>query len=184
MLSLLVRRSSFISRNYVFKHHRQFSVLYSLVQQYRSFPTPVRKCSILASDLSANSLQRLEISSGFFAASNRRLFGSQSQASAEPSTSDGLTVEDIVAANWTILDEDESDWKSHASAIAQSIHLIKKRLKVYFVYLICHLSTLLKLFFFLVYFPFFSAKKINFWDCAVLTGVLFTCTNVKEPAVI
>lgn len=135
MLSLLVRRSSFISRNYVFKHHRQFSVLYSLVQQYQSFPTPVRKCSILASDLSANSLQRLEISSGFFAANNRRLFGSQSQAAAEPSTSDGLTVEDIVAANWTILDEDESDWKSHASAIAQSIHLIKKRLKVYFVYI-------------------------------------------------
>ncbi|GLT77783.1 hypothetical protein SLA2020_493410 [Shorea laevis] len=42
---------------------------------------------------------------------------------------DGLTVEAILASNWTILDESESDWKSHAAAIAQSIHLIKKRLK-------------------------------------------------------
>lgn len=166
MLSLLVRRSSFISRNYVFKHHRQFSVLYSLVQQqYQSFPTPVRKCSILASDLSANSLQRLEISSGFFAANNRQLFGSQSQASAEPSTSDGLTVEDIVAANWTILDEDESDWKSHASAIAQSIHLIKKRLKVYFVYI--YISDLpfeysLEVILFPCLFPLFFCQKDQF----------------------
>lgn len=144
MLSLLVRRSSFFSHNYIFKTRRQFSVLYSLAQQFQSFSTSVRNCSSLASGfsllkktdngLSVNSLQRLEISSGFcwdgvFSASYRRLFGSKSQAAAEPSTSDGLTVEDIVAANWTILDEHESDWKSHASAIAQSIHLIKKRLK-------------------------------------------------------
>lgn len=145
MLSLLVRRSSFFSHNYIFKTQRQFSVLYSLAQQFQSFSTSVRNCSSLASGfsllkktdngLSVNSLQRLEISSGFcwdgvFSASYRRLFGSKSQAAAEPSTSDGLTVEDIVAANWTILDEHESDWKSHASAIAQSIHLIKKRLKL------------------------------------------------------
>ncbi|CAO2836597.1 unnamed protein product [Amaranthus hypochondriacus] len=55
-----------------------------------------------------------------------RFFGSQA---AEPCTSDGLTVERIVANGWPILDESESDWRSHASAIAQSIHLIKRRLK-------------------------------------------------------
>lgn len=48
----------------------------------------------------------------------------------EPSTSDGLTVEGIIAKDWNILNESENDWKSHAAAIAQSIHLIKKRLQV------------------------------------------------------
>lgn len=57
-----------------------------------------------------------------------RSFGSR--AAVEPSTSDGLTVEGIVSNQWTILDESESDWKSHASAIAQSIHVIKRRLQV------------------------------------------------------
>ncbi|KAM7470030.1 hypothetical protein LguiA_008213 [Lonicera macranthoides] len=58
---------------------------------------------------------------------NDRLYSSL--AAVEASTSDGLTVEGIIASQWTILDENESDWKSHASAIAQSIHLIKKRLR-------------------------------------------------------
>lgn len=53
-----------------------------------------------------------------------------SQAAVEASSTEGLTVEGIVANNWVIYDENESDWKSHASAIAQSIHLIKKRLRV------------------------------------------------------
>lgn len=48
----------------------------------------------------------------------------------EPTTSDGLTIEGIVAKGWTILDEAESDWRSHAAATAQSIQLIKKRLQV------------------------------------------------------
>lgn len=52
------------------------------------------------------------------------------QAAVEPSTSDGLTVDGIVASQWTILDESEGDWKSHAAAIAQSIKVIKKRLQV------------------------------------------------------
>ncbi|KAK3034076.1 hypothetical protein RJ639_034301 [Escallonia herrerae] len=56
-----------------------------------------------------------------------RLFSSQ--AAVEPSTSDGLTVEGIIDKQWTILGESESDWKSHASSIAQSLHLIKKRLQ-------------------------------------------------------
>ncbi|KAI4350194.1 hypothetical protein L6164_004670 [Bauhinia variegata] len=52
-----------------------------------------------------------------------------SQAATELSTSDGLTVEGILANNWTILPENESDWKSHATAVAQSIHVIKRRLQ-------------------------------------------------------
>lgn len=50
-------------------------------------------------------------------------------AASEPSTSDGLTVQQILANNWNILDENEGDWKSHATAIAQSINLIKRRLQ-------------------------------------------------------
>nr|DAD33137.1 TPA_asm: hypothetical protein HUJ06_011988 [Nelumbo nucifera] len=41
----------------------------------------------------------------------------RSQTIFEPKTSDGLTVDVIVA----------SDWKSHATTTAQSIQLIKKR---------------------------------------------------------
>lgn len=48
---------------------------------------------------------------------------------AEPSTSDGLTVDGIIAKQWTILNENDIDWKSHAAAIAQSINVIKKRLQ-------------------------------------------------------
>ncbi|XP_076952090.1 peptide chain release factor PrfB2, chloroplastic-like [Bidens hawaiensis] len=50
-------------------------------------------------------------------------------AAVGPSTSDGLTVDDIVNNQWVILDESEDDWKSHASAIAHSICLIKRRLQ-------------------------------------------------------
>lgn len=145
MLSLLVKRSSFLSRDSFFKSCRNLYIISSLAQQSHSFSTSIRNCSLLTSDLSflsknyeglsPNFLQRFDISSGFLwggviSSSCRRLLSSQSQAAAVPSTSDGLTVEDIVANNWPILDENESDWKSHASAIAQSIHLIKKRLKV------------------------------------------------------
>ncbi|KAF3644682.1 Peptide chain release factor PrfB2, chloroplastic [Capsicum annuum] len=42
----------------------------------------------------------------------------------------GPTVEGIIAKNWNIVDDTENDWKSHASSIAQSVHLIKKRLKL------------------------------------------------------
>ncbi|XP_008781100.1 peptide chain release factor PrfB2, chloroplastic isoform X1 [Phoenix dactylifera] len=58
-----------------------------------------------------------------------RLFSSQTAALSEPTTSDGLTVDAIAAKGWPILDESESDWRSHAAAIAQSIRLIKKRLQ-------------------------------------------------------
>ncbi|KAL1350724.1 hypothetical protein HN51_014741 [Arachis hypogaea] len=60
----------------------------------------------------------------------RRFFASEAAATAaQRSTSDGLTVEGILANNWNILDDNESDWKSHVSAVAQSIHLIKRRLQ-------------------------------------------------------
>ncbi|XP_050225123.1 peptide chain release factor PrfB2, chloroplastic [Mercurialis annua] len=68
--------------------------------------------------------------SGFASVPNSRWFRLfTTQAAAELSTSDGLTVDRIVANNWLILDETESDWKSHAAAIAQSIQVIKKRLQ-------------------------------------------------------
>eukprot|EP01018_Ginkgo_biloba_P008750 Gb_09148 [translate_table: standard] len=41
----------------------------------------------------------------------------------------GLTAEDIVARGWQILEESESDWRSHAAVVAQSILLIKRRLQ-------------------------------------------------------
>ncbi|KAL3614173.1 hypothetical protein CASFOL_042247 [Castilleja foliolosa] len=62
--------------------------------------------------------------------SGLRFWSSQAVAAEAASTSDGLTVERIIANNWVIYDESESDWKSHASSIARSIHLIKKRLRV------------------------------------------------------
>jgi peptide chain release factor 2 len=45
-------------------------------------------------------------------------------------TVDGLTVDSIADKGLTILPEAESDWRSHAAAVAQSVKLIKKRLKV------------------------------------------------------
>lgn len=58
-----------------------------------------------------------------------RFWASQPE-STEHSTSDELTVQAILSNNWPILDENDSDWKSHATAVAQSIHLIKRRLQV------------------------------------------------------
>ena len=61
-----------------------------------------------------------------------RWFSSPStEALAEaPMTADGLTVDSIADKGWTILPEADSDWRSHAAAVAQSVKLIKKRLKV------------------------------------------------------
>ncbi|XP_021772758.1 peptide chain release factor PrfB2, chloroplastic-like isoform X2 [Chenopodium quinoa] len=82
------------------------------------------------SGYSINLLKNAKLSNGYnqglIFSSGVRCFSSQI---ADPATSDGLTVERIVASRWPILDEDEGDWKSHASAVAQSIHLIKKRLQ-------------------------------------------------------
>lgn len=40
-----------------------------------------------------------------------------------------LTADDIANRGWHMLDESESDWRSHAAVIAQSIQLIKKRMQ-------------------------------------------------------
>ena len=59
-----------------------------------------------------------------------RWFSSPAPVVEAPRTADGLTVDSIADKGWTILAESESDWRSHAAAVAQSIRLIKKRLKV------------------------------------------------------
>ncbi|XP_057439048.1 peptide chain release factor PrfB2, chloroplastic-like [Lotus japonicus] len=58
-----------------------------------------------------------------------RYWASQPATTEHYSTSDGLTVDGILSNNWTILDENDGDWRSHAAALAQSIHLIKRRLQ-------------------------------------------------------
>uniref|UniRef100_A0ACD5YGD4 Uncharacterized protein n=1 Tax=Avena sativa TaxID=4498 RepID=A0ACD5YGD4_AVESA len=58
-----------------------------------------------------------------------RWFSSPAPVVEAPRTADGLTVDSIADKGWTILAEAESDWRSHAAAVAQSIKLIKKRLK-------------------------------------------------------
>jgi peptide chain release factor 2 len=65
-----------------------------------------------------------------------RLFSSSSTAAVPevPMTADGLTVDSIASKGWTILPEAESDWRSHAAAVAQSVKVIKRRLKVQFLH--------------------------------------------------
>jgi peptide chain release factor 2 len=58
-----------------------------------------------------------------------RLFSSSSTA-AVPEVP--MTVDSIASKEWTILPETESDWRSHAAAVAQSVKVIKRRLKVQF----------------------------------------------------
>uniref|UniRef100_A0A0E0KCR0 Peptide chain release factor domain-containing protein n=1 Tax=Oryza punctata TaxID=4537 RepID=A0A0E0KCR0_ORYPU len=58
-----------------------------------------------------------------------RWFSSPAAVAEAPMTADGLTVDSIAGKGWTILPEGESDWRSHAAAVAQSVKLIKKRLK-------------------------------------------------------
>ncbi|KAL2231295.1 peptide chain release factor PrfB2, chloroplastic [Sesamum indicum] len=97
-------------------------------------PIPTHNKSVSASD-SAFLAKKNNCFSSYFHGNWKMPCGSNfarflsSQAAVEASTSDGLTVEGIIANNWVIYDENESDWKSHAAAIAQSIHLIKKRLR-------------------------------------------------------
>lgn len=54
---------------------------------------------------------------------------SSSPADCREGKHDRLTAEDIVARGWAILDESESDWRSHAAVVAQSIQLMKVRLQ-------------------------------------------------------
>jgi peptide chain release factor 2 len=68
----------------------------------------------------------------FFCGRPARPFSSSSTAAVAevPMTADGLTVDSIASKGWTILPEAESDWRSHAAAVAQSVKVIKRRLKV------------------------------------------------------
>ncbi|CAL1407668.1 unnamed protein product [Linum trigynum] len=70
-----------------------------------------------------------------------------------------LVRDRIVASNWAILDESESDWKSHAAAIAQSIQVIKKRLQ--WKKLMVRLNRLSS-----------QLNKPDLWDDPVLAGSL------------
>ncbi|PON89483.1 Peptide chain release factor [Trema orientale] len=91
---------------------------------------PASRCGVLekrVSGFSSTVIVSLESCGGLVPLSFFHFFGTQTAM--EPSTSDGLTVERIIANDWTILDESENDWKSHAAAVAQAIHLIKKRLQ-------------------------------------------------------
>lgn len=120
---LIPSSSSIQFQNPSFKSHsHRFcnSLLQNTIQTsgYHSF---LKKCSGSVSF----SVNFLKISSFCVCG---RFYGSE--AAVELSTSDGLTVEGIIANQWPIVEESVSDWKSHASSIAQSIHLIKKRMKV------------------------------------------------------
>ncbi|CAL1383951.1 unnamed protein product [Linum trigynum] len=109
--------------------------------------------SLLAASFLPSSTRATERTPPFFKAS---LF---TISAAELSTSDGLTVDRIVASKWAILDESESDWKSHAAAIAQSIQVIKKRLQ--WNKLMVRLDLLSA-----------QLNKPNLWDDPVLAGKL------------
>src|SRR4051812_4058587 len=87
-------------------------------------------CRHLSHSHPHNTTSRNSYTNGIFPTQARFWASQPAAAAAEPSTSDGLTVEGILSNNWTILDENDGDWKSHAAAIAQSINLIKRRLQV------------------------------------------------------
>ncbi|XP_057493482.1 peptide chain release factor PrfB2, chloroplastic-like [Actinidia eriantha] len=142
MSSLLLKRSSLLSKNPSLRRHFVTYLFASLSQPHshhlppsnRELTVPGSGYGFFGKNNNGSSLISSATSkclsgsiSGLINSTNFRFFGSL--AAVEPSTSDGLTVEGIIAHQWTILDESEGDWKSHASAIAQSIHLIKKRLQ-------------------------------------------------------
>ncbi|XP_028122059.1 peptide chain release factor PrfB2, chloroplastic isoform X1 [Camellia sinensis] len=143
MSSLIQKRSSLLPQTLTLRRHfvtRLFSPSFSETQtcnsssSNRKHPIHGSGYDFLRKHFTGSSLISVgnsKLSSGsdlgLLNSIHFRLFSSQ--VAVEPSTSDGLTVEGIIANQWPILEESESDWKSHASAIAQSIHLIKKRLQ-------------------------------------------------------
>ncbi|XP_022719523.1 peptide chain release factor PrfB2, chloroplastic isoform X2 [Durio zibethinus] len=118
-------------------------------QPLHSFLDSNQNSKVLDSGYSSILLKSLKKPRGsFWALQNSSFLGSQNQhsfhlnlkgwiwagqfgtqAAIEPCTSDGLTVDGITGSKWTILEESESDWRSHAAATAQSIQVIKKRLQ-------------------------------------------------------
>lgn len=133
MLSLIQKR--LCSKNRLLDPILKIRLLFSFSeQQFHYYSTPAYNHTVLApryaflvqknNGLFSSFYGKLRVPSG---SDFVRFFSLQ--AAVEASNSDGLTVEGIVANNWVILDENETDWKSHAASIAQSIHLIKKRLR-------------------------------------------------------
>ncbi|XP_038703669.1 peptide chain release factor PrfB2, chloroplastic [Tripterygium wilfordii] len=106
---------------------KQLSTLNAKETTLASVHGDLRKFSGFSSFLVPSIRNSYASVNGMVASIRLRLFGTQ--AAREPSTSDGLTVDGIIVNQWTILDESENDWKSHAAAIAQSIQVIKKRLQ-------------------------------------------------------
>ncbi|CAE5960409.1 unnamed protein product [Arabidopsis arenosa] len=128
MLSLIIRRSRSRFINGI-KTRTIFSSCTSL-------SNPDSSSSVLVSRRSYNSTPasssfrfnsgKISYYESNFVSTTRSL---SSEAVAVATTCDGLTVERIIANQWPILDENESDWKSHAAAISQSIQVIKRRLQ-------------------------------------------------------
>lgn len=123
------------NQNHTVSHSGSNSTLAKIMQRNLKYWILASGYCVLRENISgfgSNGLLRLKNSCGsnevFLFRRVCRCFSTQ--AAVEPSTSDGLTVDGIVASQWTILDESEGDWKSHAAAIAQSIQVIKKRLQV------------------------------------------------------
>lgn len=142
MSSLILRRSSLLSRNPSLSRHFLTGLSSSLSKAHPHHLLPSNHgLKVLASGYhfpakNITGSSSVSVGTSKFSCGSQlgiinslcgRLFGSQ--VAVEPSTSDGLTVEGILANQWTIFDESESDWKSHASAIARSIHVIKRRLQ-------------------------------------------------------
>ncbi|WCJ43041.1 Peptide chain release factor 2 [Euphorbia peplus] len=140
MSSFILKRSQNACSNILFKSRALVKSLHS--SRLYSFPSSNQNHEFLASGLSSFLLKTVTRSSGSQYFPSKSYLWSEkcrglasglclysTQAATELSTSDGLTIDEIVDKNWVIFDESESDWKSHAAAIAQSIQVIKKRLQ-------------------------------------------------------
>ncbi|BAT86117.1 Peptide chain release factor [Vigna angularis] len=116
-LSLFLHKQ--VGNSFESHHTLAYSSWFWCRQSSHSLPQKPTPC------FASNSIPSFSFSNAFL---QIRFWASEAAAS-EASTSDGLTVQQILANNWNILDENEGNWKSHATAIAQSIDLIKRRLQ-------------------------------------------------------
>lgn len=137
MLSLIIRRSrsrfiNGIKITSILSSSNSLTDPDSLLVSRRSFNSTTPTSSSFGFEF--GKISNLNQKFGKFDYSGSNFFSTtrslSSEAVAVAATCDGLTVERIIANQWSILDESESDWKSHAAAIAQSIQVIKRRLQV------------------------------------------------------
>lgn len=111
------------------------SILFSSYNSLSDAAVSTRSFKTTTFGFKSGKVSHLNEKFGIFAYSGGSNFVSttrplSSEAVAVAATCDGLTVERIIANQWPILDENDSDWKSHAAAISQSIQVIKRRLQV------------------------------------------------------